>query len=417
QTAFFGKYLNRYGGTGDRSHVPKGWDEWHAIAGNYLSNRISDNGKITNYDPKDRHITDVLADKATGYVQNVQNKDANHGETTANTADDSEPFFMVLSTKAPHQPAIPPERYKDAFSNVSAPRPPSFNEEDISDKPGWVRDNSKLTRQDISRMDNLYRDRLRSLLGVDDAIGSVVDELKQTGELENTYIFFTSDNGFHMGEHRMGIGKWTAYEEDIRVPLIVRGPDVPEGRSLEQMVLNNDLAPTFVDLAGGEPPDFVDGRSLVPLLDAGQTPASDEPTSTSSTTEEWKDWRKGFLVESSPGLKTEVGSPSASEDNSPSGSLRGNSDPKVDPEASQDEAAGDELGGTDPDLKAIRTRNHLYVEYSNGERELYDLRSDPYQIENKYSSASPALLQNLENRLDALRECSGSSCEAAENRN
>ena len=107
QTAFFGKYLNRYGGTGDTSHVPKGWDQWHAIAGNYLSNRISDNGEITNYDPKERHITDVLADKATGYVQNRNNhEDTNHRKTTARygrrQTDDSKPFFMVLSTKAPH---------------------------------------------------------------------------------------------------------------------------------------------------------------------------------------------------------------------------------------------------------------------------------------------------------------------------
>lgn len=390
QTAFFGKYLNHYGGYGgnsDRSHVPKGWDEWHAIAGNYLSNRISDNGKITNYDPRDRHITDVLADKATGYIQNT-----NRRETTDNTVDKSnKPFFMVLGTKAPHQPAIPPERYRDDFSDISAPSSPSFNEEDVSDKPEWVRDNPKLTQEQISRIENLHRNRLRSLLAVDDAIGSLVDALKQSDELDNTYIFFTSDNGFHMGEHRLEVGKWTAYEEDIRVPLIVRGPDVPADKSLEQMVLNNDLAPTFMDLAGGEPPAFLDGRSLEPLLGGSSDSAN-------SAIEEW---RKGFLVEAAPELIGEAESPSTNDDNFPSTSLTGDSVPDGD------------LGR--PNLKAIRTKDYLYVEYADGERELYDIRSDPYQLDNVYSTASPALLQSLEARLKALRECSGSSCKAAEN--
>jgi arylsulfatase A-like enzyme len=404
QTAFFGKYLNHYGGYGgnsDKSHVPKGWDEWHAIAGNYMSNRISDNGKVTNYDPKDRHITDVLSDKASGYVQNINNsedtnyEDTNRRETTDNTADNSsKPFFIVLGTKAPHQPAIPPQRYKDDFSDVSAPRSPSFNEEDVSDKPEWVRDNPKLSRQQVSRIENLHRNRLRSLLAVDDAIGSLVGELKQSDELDNTYIFFTSDNGFHLGEHRLEVGKWTAYEEDIRVPLIVRGPDVPADKSLGQMILNNDLAPTFMDLAGGEPPAFVDGRSLEPLLNDG--PPSE--TSMSPTSEEW---RKGFLVESAPELIGEAESPPTNDDNSPRGSLTGDSVP-----------AG-ESGRTN--LKAIRTEDYLYVEYANGERELYDIRSDPYQLDNMYSTANPALLRSLEARLDALRECSGSSCKAAEN--
>jgi N-acetylglucosamine-6-sulfatase len=132
-------------------------------------------------------------------------------------------------------------------------------------------------------MEKLHRGRLQSMLAVDDMIGNLIKALKECDELDNTYIFFTSDNGFHMGEHRLGAGKWTPYEEDITVPLVVRGPGVPEGRTLHQMVLNNDLAPTFADLAGAKRPPFVDGRSLGPLLDDHSPPQ--------------KDWRKRFVVE------------------------------------------------------------------------------------------------------------------------
>src|SRR5215213_2535169 len=168
------------------------------------------------------------------------------------------------------------------------PRPPSFDEDDVSDKPAWIRDNPPLDPEQIAYAEDLYRKRLQSMLAVDDMIGRLVGELRKSGELDNTYFFFTSDNGFHFGTHRLSVGKWTAYEEDIRVPLIVRGPGVPEGAKLEHLVLNNDLAPTFAELGGAEVPSFVDGRSLVPLLK--HTPPS------------LKDWRQAFLVEAASEL-------------------------------------------------------------------------------------------------------------------
>ena len=105
--------------------------------------------------------------------------------------------------------------------------------------------------------------------------------MSATGALDNTYIVFTSDNGYHLGEHGIPLGKQSPYDESLRVPLIVRGPGVPAGAVVDAMALNIDLAPTFAELAGASPADFVDGRSLVPLLD-GDPPA---------------EWRHGFLVE------------------------------------------------------------------------------------------------------------------------
>src|ERR671920_2357895 len=194
------------------------------------------------------------------------------------------PFLMWIGTKAPHQPATPAPRDKKTYPAVSLPRPPSFDEKHVSDKPGWVSDNPPLSLEQKKYMEELHRKRLQSMLAVDDMIGDLVGALHDSGELDNTYIVFTSDNGFHLGQHRLGAGKWTAYEEDIRIPLIIRGPGVPEGRTLKHTVLNNDLAPTFADLAGAEAPSFVDGRSLEPLLTDDSTPL--------------RDWRKRFVIES-----------------------------------------------------------------------------------------------------------------------
>ncbi len=386
QTVFIGKYLNGYGFGEDESlYVPQGWDEWHGLAGNYLSNRVNENGHIRNYDPETYNSTDLFSDKAAGYVR----RRVGEGAQLIST---SEPFFMWLGTKDPHEPATPAVRHEDAFANTPLPRPPSFNEKNISDKPGWLRDNPPLTAEQISGMQGLYRNRLRSLLAVDEMIGDLVAELRKAGELDNTYIVFTSDNGFHMGEHRMLWGKWTAYEEDIRVPLIVRGPGVPAGRKLDHMVLNNDLAPTLADLAGAEAPPFVDGRSLAPLLTKDPPPP--------------RDWRRAFLVE---GIFETAG------DLSPGILLTGDPPPKD--WRQQILSTGAKAPGDwgRPGFEAIRTADHLYVEYETGERELYDLRKDPHQLDNAYPDADPQLIQNLKERLDALRNCRGSFCRIAEN--
>jgi arylsulfatase A-like enzyme len=231
-------------------------------------------------------------------------------------------------------------------------------------------------------MQDLYRDRLRSMLAVDEMVGRLMDALEESGELDDTYVFFTSDNGWHAGEHRLTTGKWTAYEEDIHVPLIVRGPGVPAGLTLPHLVLNNDLAPTFAGLAGVDPPGFVDGRSLEPLL-------RDDPPPT-------EEWRTAFLVEAA----TELG-------------------PTAVPPLSGDPLPENwrrlprEYWGR-PGLEAVRREDMLYVEYGDGGRELYDLGRDPHQLTNRYETADPELLQGLQGRLESLRTCSGSGCRAAE---
>ena len=374
RTVLLGKYMNGY----ETTYVPPGWGDWYAISGNYTSTRLNENGRIVDYDPGQYHLDDVLSEKAAGYVRDPT------GHVPSFLLPDR-PFFMWLGTTAPHQPAEPAPRHEDAFADVSLPESPSFDEDDLSDKPGWIRDNPPLSQEQNSYMEDLYRKRLQSMLAVDDMIGQLVDALEESGELDNTYIFFTSDNGYHMGEHRLTTGKWTAYEEDIRVPLIVRGPGVPEGRKLEQLVLNNDLAPTFAELGGAEAPSFVDGRSLVPLL-RGDPPPPD-------------DWRQAFLVEAA----TELGGVEA--------------DPTVEDGSPELPLSGDPFPETrwgHPALEALRTAEGLYVEYESGGRELYDLREDPYELDNRYEMAGPDLIGRAEGWLEALRGCAGATCRAAE---
>jgi N-acetylglucosamine-6-sulfatase len=364
RTALFGKYMNEYYG----ERVPAGWEDWYAISGSHVSSTLNENGKIRHYDPERHHLDDVLAEKASGYIRH--------------SSDNEAPFFMWVGTQAPHAPATPAHRDENTFPDARLPRSPSFNEADVSDKPDWIRDNPPLIQGRITPMQDLYRNRLQSMVAVDDMVGRLVDALEESGELGNTFIFFISDNGWHAGEHRLTSGKWTPYEEDIRVPLIVRGPGVPEGRTLHHMVLNNDLAPTFADLAGAKTPSFVDGRSLTPLLTEG--PPAEE------------NWRSAFLIEAA----TELG-PTAVPP------LSGDPLPK-----DWRRAPREDWGR--PGLEAVRTGEQLYVEYGNGERELYDLREDPYQLDNLFGSVQPDLVLRLRGRLETLRECSGADCRMAE---
>jgi N-acetylglucosamine-6-sulfatase len=387
RTAFFGKYLNGYAG----AYVPPGWDEWFAVWGSFLSNDLSENGRVVSYDPERYHLDDVLSEKASAYAERAAGPEPPFFTT-------KRPFFMWIGTKAPHQPAIPAPRDEEAYPDLPLPQPPNFDEGDVSDKPDWIKDNPPLGAEQKGYMQELHRKRLQSMLAVDDMIGNLIKALREGGELDNTYIFFTSDHGFHLGEHRLGAGKWTPYEEDVRVPLVVRGPGVPEGRTLHHMVLGNDLAPTFADLARTKAPSFVDRRSLSELL-------TDHPTPQ-------KDWRRRFLIEAvaergaapkPPFINESEVTPLVTGDPLPQNWRR---------TSAAAERTSEEWGR--PWFKALRTDDRLYVEYKTGERELYDLAEDPYQLDNEYSSAPPELKLRLQKELDALGQCSARDCRAAE---
>jgi len=369
RTALIGKYLNGYGAD-DPTHVPPGWDEWYAKPGRfeYYDYELNENGEIVSYGSEEEdYLTDVLSGHATDFIRRAAAED--------------DPFLAYIAPTSPHNPTTPAERHKGTFADEEAPRSPSFDEEDVSDKPSWIQDLEPVAENVSSRIDSHYEERLESMLAVDEMVGSLVEELEATGELENTYIFFTSDNGYHLGEHRVRQGKKTPYEETVRVPLFIRGPGVPVGSRLEDLVLNNDLAPTFAELGGLEGFE-ADGRSLVPLL-RGQEP----PT-----------WRSSVLLEAFLDGK----------------SAREQSDEVEDDEegASENRNEGSRMDRTA--FQAVRTKTDKYVEHENGERELYDLANDPYELDNLYEAADTALLENLKARLEALKSCSEEGCQEAE---
>ena len=253
RTAFYGKYLNGYTET---DAPPPGWDEWHAANNDGYFNvnyKLNENGDVVAHGgaPED-YLTDVIAAKAVADIRRF--------------AAEGRPFFLYVATFAPHSPYNPAPRHKGMFESAPLPQPPAFNEDDVSDKPGFIQELARLNEDQIAEITTHHRQRLESLQAVDELVAALVDALEDTGELERTYLVYASDNGFHLGQHRMLEGKDTAYEEDIRVPLAIRGPGIPKGRTVRGMALNIDLAPTFAAWAGIEPPAFVDGRSLMPLL-------------------------------------------------------------------------------------------------------------------------------------------------------
>ncbi len=382
-TALFGKYLNGYPFADDRTYVPPGWNDWYSPARGTpykeLDYYLNENGKIVAYGAgASDYMTDVLAGKVDGYLRSH--------------ASDPQPFFIYLATYAPHGPSTPAPRHASLFGDLQVPRTPSFNEADVSDKPLAIRADPLLTAEQIAALDEAYRQRVRSMQAVDEMIARLVDTLQATGQLSNTYIIFTSDNGFHLGQHRLVAGKNKPYEEDIAVPFIIRGPGIPAGQELRDYLAGNiDIAPTIADLAGVVPPGYVDGRSLAPLWSAARPSL--------------QSWRQGFLIE-------DWGS-----DDQASGLLQHISlaarplDPQLLEPPDPDQIL---QPGPQAQFFAVRTPRYTYVEYSDGERELYDLQKDPYELNNLAATADPALLAQFSAWLKALKTCAADACRLAE---
>jgi arylsulfatase A-like enzyme len=356
-TALAGKYLNGYGSgalAAGAAHVPPGWTDWFGLAdpSSYFDYRISDGGRPLKFGHADAdYLTDVLRRHAIAVIRAAH---AAH-----------KPLFLYLAPKAPHLPAEPAPRHRGLFDRAELPRGAAFDEDDVSDKPDPVRERSRLTALDLLHMQGIYRNRLRSLQSVDEMVEAIVDELGRLGELDDTYLIYTSDNGWHMGEHRLGPGKNTPYEEDIRVPLVIRGPGIAPGTVVPQLALNSDLAPTIAELAGASAPEFVDGRSLVPLW---RGPVAS--------------WRSCLLVQRG-----------------------GNADVQAD--------EGDELHAP-WGFHALRTGQYMFALWSNGDRELYDLLADPAETRNLAARADPVLLGQMTGRLEALASCRGAGCRQLE---
>ena len=343
RTALVGKYFNGYPTAASPDYVAPGWDEWDAqltdlTADRYVNYFLNENGTVNQYGTKDEEYeTDVLTSRALAFIDH--------------SARDGKPFFLYLAPDAPHLPAIPAPRHATLLSGIEAPRVPSFNEADVSDKPAFVRNASLMTPTEIRKLDRTETARVRTMLAVEDMLADLLNVLASNGILDDTYIFFTSDNGLMLGEHRLITTKDVPYEEAIRVPLVVMGPGIAaDSHDDEHFVLNIDIAPTLAEIAGAAIPDSVDGRSLVRLL-RGETVT---------------DWRR--------------------------------------------EAVSESISYTGGLSAVLRTPEYAYSEIESNERELYDMRADPYQVASLHRRADPALMARLSARLAQLTGCRRASC-------
>lgn len=289
-TAHVGKFVNGYtyyGGSPGGLQPAPGWDEWYAMVRpfSYFDYALSVNGELRAYGDADRdYLTRVMTRQALDFIGRRSSRPG--------------PFFLSVAPWAPHRevagsfsriPAcrdapIPDPRDAGRFATEPLPRPPSFAEADVADKPWFVRGRS-LGERDVVELERSYRCRLEALGGVDRMMARIFQSLRRSGELERTAVIFTSDNGELQGEHRLD-GKSLPYEESARVPLLIwlpggtgsSGADRPQPPAIGAPVANIDLAPTILELARARPcvgPGrcrLLDGRSLLPLLEDGEWP-------------------------------------------------------------------------------------------------------------------------------------------------
>ncbi|MFN8041397.1 MAG: sulfatase [Acidimicrobiales bacterium] len=356
QTASIGKYLNGWGEDGNIA-PPPGWSHWFGLIDpstyNYFNYSVSLNGQRYDYGTKpEDYQTDVLGQEVVNTITRFGQQDS--------------PWFVSFTPLAPHvggregtkeiwSTAVPAPRHEGIFRNEPLPVSPSYDEADVSKKPAFVRNLKPLDDNAKAAILGNYQKELEALQAVDEWVEKIVTTLQQTGQLDNTVIVFTSDNGLFHGQHRNLLGKVQLYEESSHVPLVIRGASFPAGAHASQVTANVDLAPTILKLAGATATVPLDGRDLAPVA-TNPTDGAD----------------RSVLLENWNGL-------------------------------------------TGQSSTAIRGGRWFYAEHPGNEKELYDLQTDPYQLHNLVDDpAYASVVQSLAPRLAALRTCAGASCEGSD---
>jgi N-acetylglucosamine-6-sulfatase len=342
-TGLYGKYLNGYYNLQSGSYIPPGWTDWHAfVSSPGPTGNPSDGTFYYGYTINDNGVLTVHGSQPADYGTDVVFNDAiNFIQKTPSGT----PLFLYMAPYAPHDPFTPGPQDVGAHNCVPVLRPPSFNEADVSDKPAWVQALPLMSSSAITTNDNNYRASLDTLTSLDRDVQSLINALVASGRWSNTIFLFASDNGLFWGEHRLSNAKDAAFEEAVKVPLWIRVPGQAT-RTNNSLVTNIDLAPTIAAWAGITPPTKVNGVNLIPLLQGNAS-----------------GWRTEILLEEL-------------------GTITGNESP----------------------FNAVRTNQYKYVEYPNGDRELYDEMNDPYEMTNQISNpAFSSLISSLQSKLAALK--------------
>ncbi|XP_076057926.1 N-acetylglucosamine-6-sulfatase-like isoform X2 [Oratosquilla oratoria] len=407
QTFFAGKYLNQYGfeKTGGVEHVPPGWDWWNGLKGNsvYYNYVLSVNGTPESHgqDPCTDYLTDVIRRRAIEFLGNV---------------DENKPFLMMMSTPAAHAPFTPEPKYAANFSSRRAPRTLNFNIKNDHTKHWLLREGIQPLPDDVvDKIDDVYRNRLRTLLTVDDMVRDVVDLLNVKKLLNNTYVIFTSDNGFHLGQFSLPIDKREPYESDIRVPFMMRGPGIPKGKILNYPISNIDIAPTLLSLAGAEIPKSMDGKSLKPYLFEDQKGSSD---SMSQFVNEVRSSGRASSRDRNHAFSSLIYRRTLLVEHSGEGHLVNKGC----------ESKGEGLSGCNPNfackcedswnntyscLRHINSEeNYLFCKWKDNEnfQEYYDLNNDEYEMNNTVHLLVKQRYKKLGSLMKHLKQCKGPRC-------
>ena len=445
-TSHIGKYPNGYGKK-DPKHVPPGWDEWRGSVDpttyKMWGYQLNENGKLHTYGKSDEedpklYQTDVYRDKGVDFIKRK--------------AEEDKPFFLSLAFLAPHgellknkdgkpgkhrnkgkagkkkdgsdenvksgrtpRPVVgpaprPAPRHKGTFAKEELPENPAYNESDMRDKPRFLQKRPNLDSETTEEITQSYRGRLESLLAVDEAVEKLMSTLKSTGQLDNTYVVFTSDNGFFFGEHRIPTGKFLPHGASGQVPLVLRGPGIEAGQHSKELTSNVDLAATISDIGGADPDLALDGRSLLPY---GRDPrkVSDRPV-----LQEIAEGARRTPVAAPGNGKPPAGGPP--NDDVSAGRAAGAGDldmdgpasPSLEPRGEKKRKAprGQEYSAA---YEAIRAGHYLYIRYSAGGRELYDLEADPHELTSRHNDPDYKKVRTfLDQRLDKLQGCVGEEC-------
>jgi arylsulfatase A-like enzyme len=408
RTIHVGKFLNGYGDEpySDGAEMPPGWSAWHSVlkadTNHYFYGySLNGNGEIGgpygdsgSWETREYGVRDDVGcpfaplNGLPCYYETDMLTNIAAQELRGTSPE--QPFYLQLDYTAPHgdfrKPAGPEPAPRNYGWFEGAPYPhdrsQGFNEGNVNDKPRFIREAPYLSLSDIHTYRIYYDKALESLRAIDDGVREIVNTLGSLHRLRNSYVIFTSDNGFFFGEHRLLGGKFLSYEPSTHLPLLIRGPHIRRDTQSNEIVGNTDIAPTVLELAGAEADKSIDGRSLVPFFhDPGLTTL------------------RPFLFESF--VET-------SDVEANGGIARAQSRPR----GGERSGATASLLAPPKDYEGILLGPYKYIAWPDGEKELYDLEKDPYELNNIVRIPNYFPVRNFLHRelLNRLEDCVGRTC-------